>query len=56
MTPNERRLLSALADLLEQLEGIGIYIPGNDEGQTAETEGLSFARAEKLINKYKAIG
>lgn len=40
----------ALADLLNQLEGIGIYIPGEAEGQWAGTEGLSFERAEAATN------
>lgn len=40
----------ALKALLTQLEGIGIAIPGQDAGQWAGTEGLSFARA------YAAVG
>lgn len=42
-------LFAALADLLAQLEGIGIYIPGEDAGQWADAEGLSFAQAEKAL-------
>lgn len=38
--------LDALRDLLDQLEGVGIYIPGEDSGQWAGTEGLSFTQAE----------
>jgi hypothetical protein len=36
---------AALRDLLEQLEGIGIAVRGQDEGQWAGTEGLSLGRA-----------
>lgn len=41
---------NALTDLMEQLEGIGIAIPGEEEGQWHGTEGLSFAAA------YCALG
>jgi len=41
---------AALRDLLDQLKGVGIYIPGVDEGVVADYAGLSFARAERTIN------
>lgn len=40
----------ALLELMQQLQGIGIYVPGNDGGQWAGTEGLSFARAEAALS------
>lgn len=43
------RLAEALRDLLDQLEGVGIYIPGEDSGQWAGAEGLSFAQAEAAL-------
>ena len=42
------RLAGALNDLLTQLEAIGIYIPGQDNGQWAGTEGLSFSATESV--------
>lgn len=39
----------ATVDLLNQLEGIGIYIPGCDEGQWADASGLSFQRIEAAL-------
>lgn len=47
----EQRIKKALQDLLFQLEGIGIYIPGNDEGQWHGTEGLSFKQAEDALKE-----
>lgn len=47
---NSKELIEAVKDLLNQLEGIGIYIPGEDHGQWAECEGLSFNRIEKAIS------
>jgi hypothetical protein len=44
----------ALRDLLEQLRGIGIYVPGLSEGQWADAEGLSFTRAEFALSAYGA--
>lgn len=41
---------AALRDLLDQMKGVGIYIPGVDEGVVADYAGLSFARAEQAIN------
>lgn len=49
----EHQLKAALSDLLMQLEGIGIYIPGNDAGQWSGAEGLSFARSEAALIKAK---
>ena len=40
---------AALIDLLNQLEAIGIYIPGEDAGQWADAAGLSFKRAEEAV-------
>jgi hypothetical protein len=40
----------ALADLMDQLEAVGIAVPGEDAGQWADVAGLSFARA------YGALG
>ena len=39
----------ALRDLLEQLEFIGIYIPGEGEGQWADAAGISFREAEAAL-------
>jgi hypothetical protein len=44
-------LVKALSNLLDQLEGVGIYIEGVDEGQWAGTEGLSFAEASAALAK-----
>lgn len=53
---NDRRaitkLCEALRDLLDQLEDIGIYMPGHDEGQWADAAGLSFKKAETALAKY----
>jgi hypothetical protein len=48
-------LLSALIDLMEQLEGIGIAGSDDDadEGQWRGTEGLTFAKARAAIAKTK---
>jgi len=47
---NDRRaiteLCEALRDLLEQLEDIGVYMPGHDAA------GLSFKKAETALAKY----
>jgi hypothetical protein len=40
--------LEALQDLLDQLESVGLYIKGEEEGQWHGAEGLSFSRAEKV--------
>jgi len=48
MTPEE-----ALRDLLDQLAFIGIYIPGQDEGQWADTAGISFREAEAALKGAK---
>ena len=40
--------LEALQDLLNQLEGVGLYIKGEEDGQWYGAEGLSFSRAEKV--------
>jgi hypothetical protein len=40
--------LEALQDLLNQLEGVGLYIKGEEDGQWHGAEGLSFSRAEKV--------
>lgn len=40
---------TALRDLLLQLESVGIYLPGNDAGQWASVEGLSFSAAEAAL-------
>ena len=42
-------LLEALRGLLDQLEAVGIYIPGEDSGQWHEAEGLSFRKASEAI-------
>lgn len=41
----------ALVDLLDQLAGVGLYLPGEDEGQWHGAEGLSFARAEAAAGR-----
>jgi hypothetical protein len=46
-------LVAALANLMDQLEGIGIYIPGEDAGQWADAAGLSFSKAEQAIAKLE---
>jgi hypothetical protein len=46
---NAPELRSAIIDLLNQLEAIGIYIPGEDEGQWTDAAGLSFARIEAAL-------
>lgn len=43
----------ALEDLLNQLKGVGIYIPDADSGQWHGTEGLSFSRAEHILRTAK---
>ena len=43
--------LEALQDLLDQLEGVGLYIKGEAEGQWHGAEGLSFSRAEKVATR-----
>lgn len=45
--------LEALKDLLDQLEAIGPYIPGEAESQWADLAGLSFAKAEDAIEAAK---
>ena len=47
------RLAEALRNLLDQLEGVGIYIPGEDSGQWAGTEGLSFTQAEAALHLHQ---
>lgn len=42
-------IVEALRDLLEQLEFIGIYIPGEGEGQWADAAGISFREAETAL-------
>jgi len=49
-------LVAALKGLLDQLEGVGIYIPECDEGQWAGTEGLCFAQAEQVLAKLEGDG
>lgn len=46
-----KQLTEILKSLLDQLEGVGIYIPGEDSGQWAGTEGLSFMQAETALSK-----
>jgi len=46
-------LKAALADLMEQLEGVGIAHEECDEGQWSEAEGLSFAKARKALREDK---
>jgi hypothetical protein len=43
------QITEALRDLLDQLEAVGIYSPGEDAGQWADAEGLSFSQAEAAI-------
>lgn len=52
-SPRTKELLAATKDLLDQLQGIGIYIPGVDEGNWHEAEGLSFSRIEKAVGVYE---
>jgi hypothetical protein len=49
----EHQLKAALTDLLAQLEGIGIYIAGEDAGQWSGTEGLSFSKAAAALAEAK---
>ena len=44
-----RQHRETLKELLDQLEAVGIYIRGQDEGQWEGTEGLSFAQAERIL-------
>ncbi len=44
-------IAAALIDLMDQLEGIGIAINGEDSGQWHGTEGLSFHQAYAAIAK-----
>jgi hypothetical protein len=46
----QHQLKAALSDLLEQLKGIGVYSPGEDDGQWAGTEGLSFRKATEALS------
>lgn len=46
---------AALRDLLSQLEAIGIYQPSCDEGQWADAQGLSFARAEVAATGWETV-
>ena len=46
---------AALRDLLDQLQRIGIYVPGMDEGQWADAQGLSFARAEAAVAEWETV-
>ena len=48
-------LAEALVGLLDQLEGIGIYVKGLDGGQWAGTEGLWFYGAEAALRKAGAL-
>ena len=50
-SPSYDELVEALHNLLSQLEGVGIYIEGVDEGQWTGTEGLSFAEASAVLAK-----
>jgi len=52
-TQGQETALEALEELLDQLQAIGIYMPGCDEGQWAGTEGLSFAKAEAALRAAK---
>ena len=47
------KLLKALENLLDQLEGIGIAEPSSDSGQWHGCEGLSFAQARRAIADVK---
>lgn len=53
MTKKEKatydNVVAALADLMEQLEGVGIYAPGEDSGQWADVSGLTFKQAEAAL-------
>lgn len=49
-----QKLAAALQDLLGQLEGVGIYTPGEDAGQWQDAEGVSFTRAESALHEYQA--
>ena len=49
MDERELELFLAAKELLAQLVGLGIYIPGQDEGQWENAEGLSFARIEAAV-------
>ena len=39
---------AALADLLDQLEGVGMYVPGTDESGWDDLRVLSFKRADEI--------
>ncbi len=54
-SPSYDELVEALHNLLSQLEGVGIYIEGVDEGQWAGTEGLSFAEASAVLAKATGL-
>lgn len=44
-----------LKDLLKQLEGIGIFIPGENEGQWADAAGLDFEAANEILEREKEV-
>tara|TARA_R100000687_G_C6298042_1_gene94566 strand:- start:240 stop:425 length:186 start_codon:yes stop_codon:yes gene_type:complete len=52
--PTYLEVLEALRNLLDQLEAVGIYIEGVDEGQWFGTEGLSFSEANAVLGIEKA--
>ena len=54
--PSVEELADALDDLLQQLEGVGVYIPGEDAGQWRDAAGLSFSKAEMALKKAKNYG
>ena len=45
-TPDAKKVLR---DLMEQLVGVGIAVEGEDAGQWADAEGLSFREAWKCL-------
>ena len=49
-------LLRAAEELMSQLEGTGIAIAGEDAGQWAGAEGLSFDAIRTEINKERNAG
>lgn len=49
-----RVLAHSLSDLIEQLEGVGIALPGCTEGQWHGTEGLDFSDAYGALASAKA--
>lgn len=49
------QLAEAVAGLLDQLAGIGIYIPGEDGGHWAGAEGLDFEPARAALRKAGLI-